>query len=188
MLSAREKKKLIEIAWKSIRRAVCTQTGESSEQHSLGAEGEGALSERVGVFVTLHKNNRLRGCLGWIVSDMPLAETVNDIAGRSATEDPRFPSVTEEELADIRVELSILSPLKEISSIEEIQVGTHGLFIQAGMYRGLLLPQVAVEQGWDRKKFLEETCAKAGLPSDQWKHSETRIYIFSAEIIEQETP
>ena len=188
MLSADEKRKLIDIAWKSIRRAVCATGSDSSERLAAGDQAGGALSEPSGAFVTLRRNKVLRGCLGWIVSEAPLAETVYEIAGRSATEDPRFPSVTEDELDEISVEISVLSPLKEISSIEEIKVGTHGLFIHAGMHRGLLLPQVAVEYNWDRNQFLEETCVKAGLPRDQWKHTETRIYIFSAEIIEQETP
>lgn len=186
MLSANEQKELIDVAWKSIRREVCGDTAETSERRSKQLDPDSILYQPAGVFVTLYKNGDLRGCLGFITSEAPLIETVSEIAARAATEDPRFLPVTEDELDDIRIEISILSPLKEISAIEEILVGTHGLFLHAGIYRGLLLPQVAMKHHWDRNQFLEETCVKAGLPRDQWKHAETRIYIFSAEIIEQE--
>ncbi len=185
MFNPDEEKELIEIARNSVRYAV-THKGEdpSGSKQKLYPE-ESPLSQPNGVFVTLSKKKELRGCLGLIVSAEPLSSTVAQMAGRSATEDPRFLPVSEEELADIRIEISVLSPLREISSIEEIQVGTHGIFLTAGMHRGLLLPQVAVSNHWGRNRFLEETCTKAGLPRDQWKHAETRIYIFSADIIEE---
>jgi AmmeMemoRadiSam system protein A len=186
MLNAHEQRELIDVAWKSIRHRVCGAAGENDERESDRLQSDSALRQPAGAFVTLSKKGNLRGCLGLIASDAPLLDTVKGIAARAATEDPRFPRVTEDELGDIRIEVSILSPLREISSIEEIHVGTHGLFIHAGMFRGLLLPQVAVTQHWDRNQFLEETCVKAGLPRDHWKHSETRIYVFSAEIIRQE--
>ncbi|MGA7160398.1 MAG: AmmeMemoRadiSam system protein A [Bacteroidota bacterium] len=184
MMGADEQRELVDIASKSVRRIVRGEAAERSQQRKTFDAGS-VLSQPAGAFVTLYKRGELRGCLGVIVSEAPLAETVSQLAGRSATEDPRFPPVIEDELKDIRVEISVLSPLKEISSIEEIQVGKHGIFISAGMYRGLLLPQVAVKHRWNTIQFLEETCVKAGLPRDQWKHAETNIYIFSAEIIEQ---
>ena len=186
MLNTDEQKELVEIAWDSIRRAVVGKRAEPTAGTPKAHGEESPLSWHMGVFVTLYKKKDLRGCLGLIASDEPLSESVAQMAGRSATEDPRFPPVSEVELADIRIEISVLSPLKEISSIEEIHVGTHGIFLTAGMHRGLLLPQVAATHHWDRIQFLEETCIKAGLPRDQWKHAESRIYIFSAEIIEQE--
>lgn len=185
MLNADEQKELIEAAWKSIRHEVCGDALERDRRQLDCFDMDSGLRQPAGAFVTLYKKGALRGCLGVIVSEEPLLETVSGIAGRAATADPRFPSVTKDELASIQIEISILSPLREISSIEEIQVGTHGLFIHAGMFRGLLLPQVAVTQHWNRIQFLEETCVKAGLPPDQWKHSETRMFIFSAEIIKQ---
>ena len=187
MLSTVEQKELIDIAWKSIRRRVRGKDAEPSYEEPKGLNPESMLAQRAGVFVSLYSNGELRGCLGVIVSDASLAETVLQLAGRSAMEDPRFPSVTEDELDDIQIEISVLSPLQEISAIEEIQVGKHGLFVVAGMYRGLLLPQVAVKHRWTVTRFLEETCVKAGLPQDQWKHAETQIYIFTAQIIEQKT-
>ncbi len=184
MLCADEQKELVDIASKSIRRTV---RGEAAGRppRSKSFDSESALSQPAGAFVSLYKKGELRGCLGVIVSETSLAETVSQLAGRSATEDPRFSPVTEDELNDIQVEISVLSPLREISAIDEIQIGKHGIFISAGMYRGLLLPQVAVKHHWSVNRFLEETCVKAGLPRDQWKHAETNIYIFSAEIIEQ---
>ena len=186
MLSPAEQKELMDIAWKSMRRTVRGEDTEQSQEESKSLNSESMLSQAAGAFVSLYNNGELRGCLGVIASETSLAVTVSQLAGRSATEDPRFPSVTEDELDDIRIEISVLSPLREISAIEEIQVGKHGLFIVAGMYRGLLLPQVAVKYRWNVTRFLEETCVKAGLPRDQWKHAETNIYIFSAQIIEQE--
>lgn len=186
MLSPAEQKELMDIAWKSMRRTVGGEDAEQLQGQSKGFNSESMLSQAAGAFVSLYNNGELRGCLGVIASETSLAETVSQLAGRSATEDPRFPSVTEDELDDIQIEISVLSPLREISAIEEIQVGKHGLFIVGGMYRGLLLPQVAVKHRWNVTRFLEETCVKAGLPRDQWKHAETNIYIFSAQIIEQE--
>ena len=185
MLNADEQKELIKAAWKSIRHEVCGDALVSNRGQLDRFDTESLLRQPAGAFVTLYKKGSLRGCLGVIVSEEPLLETVSGIAGRAAIADPRFSPVTEDELVGIQIEISILSPLKEISSIEEIFVGTHGLFIQAGMFRGLLLPQVAVAQRWNRIQFLEETCIKAGLPPNQWKDPETRIFIFSAEIIKQ---
>lgn len=185
MLNADEQKELIDTAWKSVRRVVCGGALEREHRQLDRFAMDSGLRQTAGAFVTLYKKGALRGCLGVIVSEEPLLETVSGIAGRAATADPRFHPVTEDELSSIQIEISILSPLREISSIEEIQVGTHGLLIHAGMFRGLLLPQVAVTQHWSRTQFLEETCIKAGLPPDQWKHSETRIFIFSAEIVRQ---
>ncbi|HTY10100.1 MAG TPA: AmmeMemoRadiSam system protein A [Bacteroidota bacterium] len=187
MLSPAEKRELLDIAWKSVRRTVQGNAHGPIKAPRQSINTESMLWQPAGAFVSLYRHGELRGCLGLIVSEAPLAETVSQLAGRTATEDPRFPAVTPGELDGLRIEISILSPLKEISAIEEIQVGKHGLFIVAGMYRGLLLPQVAVKHRWNVTRFLEETCIKAGLPPDQWKHAETAIYTFTAEIIEQET-
>ena len=183
MLNAGEQKELIDVARKSIRRQVCGGPAQNPEELPQRRSDDDPLYAPSGAFVTIYKREELRGCLGLIVSEAPLVETVAELAARAATEDPRFASVSEEELDDVHVEISILSPFTEIFSIDEINVGTHGLFIQAGMYRGLLLPQVAVTHHWDKVQFIEETCVKAGLPRDQWKHAETKIFIFSAEIV-----
>jgi len=141
-----------------------------------------ALREKCGAFVTLHKRGTLRGCIGFIVADKPLFETVVEAARCSAFADPRFPALTGAELKQIDIEISVLSPLRRIESVEEIQVGVHGIVMRSGMQSGLLLPQVATEYGWDRGTFLAHTCRKAGLPGDCWKSPDTQIEVFSAQV------
>ncbi|MCE5241585.1 MAG: AmmeMemoRadiSam system protein B [Syntrophobacteraceae bacterium] len=140
------------------------------------------LKEPRGAFVTIQKNGRLRGCIGYIVAVRPLAEAISEMAAAAAFNDPRFSPVTEDELKDLSYEISVLTPLRRVENVEEIRVGTHGIYIKRGGAAGLLLPQVATEYGWDRETFLEQTCLKAGLPRDAWKDGETEIHIFSAEI------
>jgi AmmeMemoRadiSam system protein A len=108
------------------------------------------------------------------------------MAVAAAFDDPRFPQVTKDELGLLDLEISVLTPLRQISSVEEIKVGMHGIYLKRGGCSGLLLPQVASEWGWDRTTFLEHTCTKAGLPEDAWKDDESEIYIFSADIFSAE--
>ena len=140
------------------------------------------LKENRGAFVTIQKKGQLRGCIGYIEGRGPLYQTVEEMAEAAAFRDPRFTPVTEKELADLKIEISVLTPLKKITDVNEIEVGKHGIYIKKGWYSGLLLPQVATEYGWDRQTFLEHTCNKAGLPSNAWKDKSTEIYIFSADI------
>ena len=140
------------------------------------------LKEKRGAFVTLHKQGNLRGCIGYIRAQKPLYQTIREMAIAAAFQDTRFDPVTEKELKEIDIEISVLTPLKKIDTVEEIEVGRHGIYIIKGIYSGLLLPQVATEYGWDRKTFLEHTCTKAGLPDDAWKEKGTTIYTFSADI------
>jgi AmmeMemoRadiSam system protein A len=137
-----------------------------------------------GAFVTLKKEDQLRGCIGYIEATKPLWETIVDCTIASASRDPRFPPVTADELPHIQMEISVLSPLRPIDHVDQISVGEHGLLITKGMYRGLLLPQVATEYGWDRRQFLEHTCLKAGLPTDAWREG-ARISIFSADVFSE---
>lgn len=143
---------------------------------------EGNLGVETGAFVTLHKKGELRGCIGHMIGETPLIETIQNMAVAAATEDPRFDKVTSSELDDIDIEISVLSPMKRITDVKEIEVGRHGILLGKGWARGVLLPQVATEQGWDRDTFLTHTCYKAGLPGDTWKDPETIIEIFSAQI------
>ncbi len=138
------------------------------------------LFEKRGVFVTLKKKGQLRGCIGRIVADMPLWEAVSVMSIESATRDPRFPPVDYQELKDIEIEISVLSPFEKVNDLEEIRVGRDGLMIQKGFYSGLLLPQVPVEYGWDRTTFLEHLCLKAGLPPSSYKDKDATIYKFTA--------
>ena len=146
---------------------------------------EPELQAKCGAFVTLKKEDQLRGCIGYITSSKPLYETIIDCAITAAFEDPRFPPLQKKELASTSIEISILSPPKKISNINEIEVGKHGLIISKGFQRGLLLPQVATEYNWDRITFLQHTCFKAGLPSNAWQEG-TDIEIFSVQLFAEE--
>ncbi len=179
-LSQEEKKRLLEIAKGGIEARLRKQLVHPPQFDS------GALTEKRGVFVSLHKRGRLRGCIGCIEGRQPLSFTVHEMAGAAAFDDPRFPPLAPDEFNDLEIEISVLSPLREIRGLDEIEIGYHGLYIVNGFYSGLLLPQVAVEYGWDRKAFLEETCQKAGLPPNAWKNKNTKIYVFSADIFGSE--
>ncbi len=140
----------------------------------------GAPQEPCGAFVTLHKHGRLRGCVGYIESALPLYQTVRECARAAALQDRRFEPVEPEEVAGLEMEISVLSPLEDITP-ERVEVGRHGLLVSRGYLRGLLLPQVPVEWHWDRETFLSETCRKAGLPADEWRHG-ARIQAFTAQV------
>ncbi len=141
-----------------------------------------ALETACGAFVTLHKHGRLRGCIGFVQASKPLHETVREMAVQAARHDPRFPPVTADEMPDIDIEISVMSPLEVVNDVSTIEVGRDGLIVQDGVRSGLLLPQVATEYGWDRKTFLEHTCGKAGLPPDAWKSEGVTIFRFTAEV------
>jgi AmmeMemoRadiSam system protein A len=150
-------------------------------------EATGALAEKRGAFVTLHRRDGdLRGCVGLMRSNGSLLETVARMAVAAATEDGRFEPVTEAELEDLTIEISALGPLEPIRP-EDVEVGRHGLLISYGGRRGVLLPQVPVEHGWDRETFLAHTCWKAGLPEDTWKKPGVELLGFTAAVFgEQE--
>ncbi len=142
------------------------------------------LQQKFGVFVTLKKNGELRGCIGHVEGDRPLYQLVSQMAIASATQDPRFPPVTLDELPQIKIEISVLSPIKKVKNIREILVGRDGLIIRKGFFSGLLLPQVPVEWGWDRNEFLRQVSLKAGLEPDAWRKAE--LYRFTAQVFEEE--
>jgi len=152
------------------RRSVEEALQDACVGHPQGVSG--ALLERAGAFVTLRNRGALRGCIGHVDPDQPLAACVAECARSAALHDPRFPPVTASELPSISICISVLSPLFEIRP-EEIEIGRHGLYVTLGLRRGLLLPEVAAEWNWDREHFLSETCAKAGLPTDAWKRGAT---------------
>jgi AmmeMemoRadiSam system protein A len=174
-LTDQDKKALLDIA----KRAIIAKAG-SRELPKLTMELP-ILKEKRGAFVTLKKRGHLRGCIGYIKAVKPLGETVQEMAVAAAFHDPRFPSVKGDEIRDLSFEISVLSPLQKMKTIDDIEVGKHGLYMVRGYNSGLLLPQVATEYGWDRETFLKETCYKAGLPPQSWKDKETDIYIFSAD-------
>jgi AmmeMemoRadiSam system protein A len=138
------------------------------------------LAEPRGAFTSLHLRGELRGCVGYVLPTCPVYRAVAETARAAAFDDNRFPPVSKEEAPHLEIELSILSPAQPIRP-EEIEVGRHGLLIGGHGHRGLLLPQVPVERGWDRITFLEQTCRKAGLPMDAWQKGAT-IEAFTAEV------
>ncbi len=178
-LSAADQELLFRVARDSIQARL---TGEKAV---LPQAASPVLSQPRGVFVTLTRQGRLRGCIGYLEAAKPLLAAVQEMAAAAAFNDPRFPALRPEELADLELEISILTPMQPIKNIEDIQVGRHGLYLEQGPHRGLLLPQVATQYGWDRLTFLKQTCAKAGLPPDAWENPATRISIFSADIIHE---
>jgi AmmeMemoRadiSam system protein A len=142
---------------------------------------EGVFAERRGVFVTLHVRHRLHGCIGVIEADEPLGESIVRCAASAALQDPRFPRMRPDELKEVQIEISLLSPPTPIR-LEEIVIGRHGLLVSRGVQRGLLLPQVATEHRFNPQQFLEETCRKAQFARDAWRESDTRVFGFTCEV------
>lgn len=147
----------------------------------------GVFSQRHGVFVTLHLRGSLQGCIGVTEPSEPLGEAVARCAVCAALEDPRFSPLRPAQLPDLRIEISLLSPLQPIHP-DQVVIGLHGLFLRRGPQRGLLLPQVALEHGMSRETFLEQTCRKAGLLADAWRDPETEILAFTCEVIAEAEP
>jgi AmmeMemoRadiSam system protein A len=142
----------------------------------------GGFEHHSGVFVTIYDEDGLRGCIGHLHADEPIDILVAQAAIAACSTDPRFEQVTGDELDDLKVEISVLGPFEEVDDVGSIEVGRHGLIVEQGHSRGLLLPQVAVEWGWDRELFLAHTCQKAGLSPDAWKNG-ARIWRFEAQVI-----
>lgn len=182
----------------SLARKTVDEIVKSRQKSKIPEDTSENLREKSGVFVTLNsilsQPVSLRGCIGRPYPSQPLVEATIDSAVDSAINDPRFPAVTPKELDTILIDLSVLTPPKKIeySKPEElldlVKVGRDGLIAVRGMFRGLLLPQVPVDWGWDTMEFLEHTCNKAGLPVDYWKDPETEFMSFQAEIFGEETP
>jgi AmmeMemoRadiSam system protein A len=144
-----------------------------------------ALNEQRGMFVSLHQGNELRGCIGNVYPVSPLYRSAAECAIAAAVGDPRFMPLSALELASVSFEISVLSPLQHVTDIEEIEVGRHGLLIGKRNRHGLLLPQVAALYGWDRERFLRETCKKAGLHPDAWQNGST-IQSFTALVFHED--
>lgn len=179
-LTARHRKILLAIARKAVE--TCVLTGETY----IEPREEKALNARLGCFVCIKQNGELRGCIGNFQSEWPLHREVAEMACAAATKDPRFYPMSREDLENFQIEISVLSPLSKISDPEEIKVGVHGIYLENGFSRGVLLPQVAVEHNWDRTTFLMQTCAKAGLAAHAWESETTDIYIFCAQVFSDE--
>ncbi|HUL43223.1 MAG TPA: AmmeMemoRadiSam system protein A [Bacteroidota bacterium] len=182
MLSQSEKQFLFTIARTSIEAVVSNERVETLRSIPR------ALREPCGAFVTLRSTGELRGCIGYVDAIKPLFETVQDAAVKAAAEDFRFEPITAAELPELEMEISILSPRKLIHNIREVEIGRDGLVVELENARGLLLPQVATEQGWDRETFYYETLRKAGIPPSARDHPGIRIFTFTAEVIHQNAP
>ncbi|MBU1086273.1 MAG: AmmeMemoRadiSam system protein B [Candidatus Omnitrophica bacterium] len=178
MLNSNQKKELLSIARDAIVNIV------KNNQRHIVMTDDPQLREDRGAFVTIYKDVALRGCIGLIEAEQPLINVVNDMAIQASIRDSRFTPLKAEELDNIKLEISVMSPIEQITDIKQIEVGNHGLIIRKGNNSGLLLPQVATEYKWTREQFLEQTCVKAGLNKDDWKQG-ARIFIFSAEVFSE---
>ncbi|MDA3812174.1 MAG: AmmeMemoRadiSam system protein A [Spirochaetaceae bacterium] len=175
-LNENEKKDLLQFARKNI-------------SYLLGLEKNEPLLEmtgdRCGAFVTLKKENNLRGCIGNIISDRPLSETIKEMSKAAAFRDPRFLPLKIDEFDKISIEISIISPMEKVEDLTKIKTGRDGLYIKNAYHSGLLLPQVAREQNWDRETFINQTFIKAGLSPDYINDKDTEIFTFTAEVFSE---
>jgi AmmeMemoRadiSam system protein A len=144
----------------------------------------GILKERRGAFVTLTVDGELRGCIGYPLPEKPLDETIIEMAVAAATQDTRFEPLAANELNKLKIEISVLGLPEPVKEPAEVQVGRHGIIVSKGFHRGLLLPQVPVEYGWDREAYLDHGCLKAGLPPDAWKKG-AKIQVFTAQVFSE---
>jgi AmmeMemoRadiSam system protein A len=145
---------------------------------------EGALREKRGAFVTLKHKEELRGCIGYPLPQDPLYQTILEAAVMAATQDHRFPPLSQDELPEVQIEISVLTLPRKIEDVSEIVLGEHGIIVHQGLHRGLLLPQVPVEWGWDLDTYLRHGCLKAGLEEDAWKKG-AEIQVFSAQVFSE---
>jgi AmmeMemoRadiSam system protein A len=182
-LTEAEKSDLLALARKSVEYVV-----QNRYAYEPPASTSETLNQERGAFTTLKESGELRGCIGYTSAAKPLYITVRDTATLAAMRDPRFPPVTASELPKLEYEISVLSPLRRVTDVQQIKVGEHGLLMKNGDSEGLLLPQVPVEQRWDRHTFLEQTCAKAGMPFTCWMDDNTDIFSFTAVVFGEHKP
>ena len=176
-LSDSNKKALLGFARKSIEQYLSTGTVPAPRGF------DPLLERKMGAFVTLRKHKELRGCIGYMMQDLPLCRVVGAMALQAALNDSRFMPVTPDELRDIEIEISVLTPYKAVKSADEIEIGRDGVLLKKGGRQAVFLPQVAAEMGWDKKEFLENLCRKAGLPPDSWR--DAQLFTFQAKIFEE---
>ncbi len=183
MLTHELKRELLGIARSSIAAALQQRPTRSTTPRESETSRE--LLQPSGAFVTIRINGDLRGCIGYMEPVLPLAEVVAEVAVKAALDDPRFPPLTREEFDRADLEISVLSQLRRVHAIEEVIVGTHGLMLEMGFGKGVLLPQVATEYGWNAEEFLEAVSRKSGLHKLAWKEPDARISVFTAEVIDE---
>ncbi len=173
-------RRLIELSRMALEEIVYGATSQGGQ-----VEDPYLLSSEYGSFVTLHKGDKLRGCIGTCLPTNPLYETVAEMTQAAATQDHRFSPITKDEIHGIHIDISVLSPLERAPDPLSLIVGEHGLHVVNGEKRGVLLPQVATEYGWDIKTFLSQVCLKADLPEDSWRSKDTQVSSFTTLIIEE---
>jgi len=181
VLADDEKRELLRIARATLREHAFSGRIPPGKPHRE------SLTTPAAVFVSLHRGKALRGCIGTVEPNQPLYRAVQEMAIAAATRDPRFGPVTLEELDQLDIEISVLGEARRVRTPDEIVVGRDGLRIDVLGHRGLLLPQVAPEAGWDAPTFLAKTCAKAGLPEDAWKADDAEIWAFAAQVFNDHT-
>ena len=181
MYSEKQKETLLKIAREAINSTL------KGGRSALIPDIDNTLKMKRAAFVTLTIKGQLRGCIGYIKPYKPLFQTIDSLAKAAAFEDPRFPPLSEKEISDLKIEISVLSEMEliPIQELERITIGKHGLYIVCRDDTGLLLPQVAVENNWDVQQFLHHVCLKAGLPPDVYTRCDCELYIFSAEIFSE---
>jgi hypothetical protein len=177
-LGRHERRTLLDLARHAIRKYL------AAGDRELPAHDNPVFDEKRGVFVTLHREGELRGCIGYPLPYRSLWQAVVDNAIAAATEDPRFPAVTLAELPGLDIEISVLTVPRRVVAPEQVQLGRDGIIVSKGGQRGLLLPQVPLEQGWDLEQFIAYGCRKAGLPADEWKRG-VQIETFQAEVFSE---
>ena len=181
-MDEKDKKTLLQIASKSVESAVKGISNDQTQAEPFSPE----LNDKNGAFVTLRTCGKLRGCIGRMVSDIPLHKLVSEMAVSAATDDPRFNQIQPSELDDLEIDISVLSPLQMAENPLDFELGRHGIYIKKSSRNGCFLPQVATDTGWTREEFLSQCCsAKAGLSPDAWKKGDTEVYIFTSEIISE---
>jgi len=179
MMNDKQKQTLLKVAHDTVEAVI------TGRPVSKPKSDDQILNEPCGCFVTLKNGEDLRGCIGQFIADQPLIEIVAAMAKASATGDPRFigDPITPDELEELDIEISVLSPLKKTDNPLSLRLGIDGIYIKRGHYTGCFLPQVATETGWTKEQFLSYCCAhKAGLPPDAWKDKRTDVFLFTAEI------
>ncbi len=182
LLTEEDKKYLLQLARRSIVHYLKNRELLEVEEEEIQNP---KLKQKQGAFVTLKVNGQLRGCIGYPLPYKPLYQTIIETAVAAASEDYRFPPLTEEELEDLVIEISVLTLPRKVKGPEEVVVGRHGLIVSKGFHKGLLLPQVPLEYGWDLETYLNHACLKAGLPADEWKRGVT-LEVFEAQVFSEE--
>ena len=175
-LDRSDQRQLLAIARRAIEAAVCRE----ATVDLATAPPSAALTEPAAAFVTIHEHGQLRGCIGLMSFETPLWRNVREAARAAALDDPRFLPIDESELPSLELEVSVLDPPVELPDPSGFVAGRHGIVVQRGMRRALLLPQVATEMGWGERQMLEAVCRKANLPADAWRDASTRLLVFES--------